>query len=322
MAGSATATAGRAALLDASGVRAGVIHAPVTPFDSDGGLDLDRYTQVITFHRAHGAGAFALPLDVGEGPSLRESERIALVQHAVAHADGAPVIADVSHSGTIRASALAAQAEQAGASAVMLTTPYYYRPPEPQLVEHFQAVASATTLPVLLHSAPRNHLHNPSVTLGMAATLITTAPNIVGIVDGSKHWISFGRMRRETNERDPDFVLLTDVEYLTTSVPLGGDGALSPLSGIAPRLIADLHEAVRRQDYNGARDLQQRVGGLWMLVSEVSLPASVKAAMALLGRDTGPPRLPNVPVAGDRLERLREGLVALGILGHEPEGWA
>lgn len=322
MAGDVQTILDREAFVAAGGVKAGVIHAPVTPFGSNGELDLDRFAQVLAFHRSHGAPAFALPLDVGEGPSLREAERMALVEHALAHADGAPVIADVSHSGSDRAAAAAAHAEQAGASAVMLTTPYYYRPPEAQLIEHFETVATATALPVVLRSSPRTHLHHPAVTLGMARELMMRAPNIVGIVDGSKNWISFQGLRRQTLERDPDFALLTDAEYMTSSVPLGGNGVLSPLSGIAPRLIADLHEAVRRQDYNGARDVQHRVGALWVLVNKGSLPANVKASMALLGRDTGPPRLPNLPVEGDRLQQLRDGLVALGILGQEPEGWA
>lgn len=323
MAGEAllTSTRDSAELVAGLGVHDGLVHAPVTPFDSDRNVDLGALERVLRFHAAHAPGAVVLPMDIGEGPSLRPEERLAVVERAVDVLGGIPVIADVSQSGTILGANLAHDVERAGASAISLTTPYYWRPPEKEVIEHFRQVADATSLPVFLHNSPKTHSQGASVSHRMLEQLLASSPNIVGVLDGSRNWTHFTTLRRITWEADPSFVVLTDAEYLSSSMVLGGNGGISQLSGIAPRLVAELYRICRSKDYHGARELQHKAGRLWLVLNQGSLPANVKAAMSIMGRDVGIPRKPNLPLRPEALDKLRAELIDLEILGTEPEGW-
>ncbi|NND49880.1 MAG: 4-hydroxy-tetrahydrodipicolinate synthase, partial [Rhizobiales bacterium] len=134
----------------------GLIHAPLTPFDTDGRIDFDTYARTIAFHIANGADALALPMHAGEAVSLPDVQKRELIAFAVKQAGATPVIAHASDSGTSIAADLARAAEQAGAAAIVTTTPYYWTPPASMLVEHFAQVANATSLPFYVHNAPED----------------------------------------------------------------------------------------------------------------------------------------------------------------------
>lgn len=312
------------AIVEATGINNGLVHSPVTPFDDSGDIDFDLFGKVLDFHAAHQPGAVAIPMDAGERFSLRDEERKELVQYAVDRIGGTtPVIADVTHVGSGIAASFAAHAQKVGAKGVLLTTPYFQRPPEHMMLEHFRQIASATKLAVLLHSSPRTHKGDVRITQEMVATLMEDCPNIVGYIDGEMYWVTFTWLRRYTLQEDPNFLMFPDAEYLTTSMPIGANGSISPISAIAPNLTGELYRACRDKDYFGARETQYRVSQLSQLIRNgASLPANLKAAMALMGRPVGRPRQPNLPLPQEAIDNFRAELTSQNIIGHEPEGWS
>src|SRR3974390_1467858 len=130
-------------------------HSPVTPFSHEGAIDFELYGRLIDFHSENGAQSLALPMHAGESVSLRDDERRRLVEFAIAHVKGRrPVIAHVSEAGTGMAAALARHAREAGAAAVVATTPYYWTPPAAMVIEHFSQIGSAVKIPFLVYNAP------------------------------------------------------------------------------------------------------------------------------------------------------------------------
>ena len=311
------------AIVEATGINNGLVHSPVTPFDDSGDIDFDLFGKVLDFHAAHQPGAVAIPMDAGERFSLRDEERKTLVEYAVDRiGKTTPVIADVTHVGSGIAASFAAHAQKVGAKGVLLTTPYFQRPPANMMLEHFRQIAAATDLAVLLHSSPRTHKGEVRITQDMVATLMEDCPNIAGYIDGEMYWVTFTWLRRYTLQEDPNFLMFPDAEYLTTSMPIGGNGSISPVSAIAPKLTGELYRACREKDYFGARENQYRVSQLSQLMRNgASLPANIKAAMAVLGRPVGRPRQPNLPLPQAAVNDLRAELTSMNIIGHEPEGW-
>src|ERR1700730_198311 len=122
----------------------GLVHTPVTPFSRERSIDFPLYGKLIDFHIGNAAQALALPMHAGESVSLTDRERRHLIEFAIAHVKGrTPVIAHVSETGTSLAVALARHAQQAGATAIIATTPYYWTPPPAMRIEHFFQIGTA-----------------------------------------------------------------------------------------------------------------------------------------------------------------------------------
>jgi 4-hydroxy-tetrahydrodipicolinate synthase len=299
----------------------GVIAAPVTPFDDDLRVDTGTLERVCDFQIRHGADAIGLPLHTAESLNLSMHEREQVVQRAVkACAGRVPVLAHVSMPGTGQVIELARRAEAAGASAVIVVTPYHWRPSPAELLAHFTAVAGAVTISVLGYNFPGR--------LGVALTpdlleeLIDRCQNFTGVKDASYDMQSFTEACRRTAARRPGFSMFTGVEYLLTSMPVGGAGCFSPASAIAPRLVRGLYDSCLAGDFETARAAQHRASALWHLLRETGYPASVKAAMTLYGRPAGGVRLPLLDPGPAAVARLSQGLGQLGLLDSEPHGWS
>src|SRR6185503_9441571 len=133
----------------------GLVHTPVTPFTRDRAINWELYGKLLDFHLANGAEALALPMHVGESVSLSDAEQRKLTAFAVERVKGrVPIIAHVSDAGTSVAASRAVNAQQAGARAVVMTTPYYWTPPPGMLLEHFAQVGAAVTVPFYVWFAP------------------------------------------------------------------------------------------------------------------------------------------------------------------------
>jgi dihydrodipicolinate synthase/N-acetylneuraminate lyase len=298
----------------------GVIGAPVTPFTSANTIDLDITERLCDFLVAHGVHALALPLHTGESLNLTAVERRSLVECAVSAAGGrVPVYAHVSLPGTDQVIELAQHAEKAGAAAVIVVTPYHWRPPRAALLAHFTAVARAISIDVVAYNFPGRL--GVVVDADLLAELIGRCGNFAGVKDASYDMQSFTQACARTSALRPGFAMLTGVEYLLTSMPVGGTGCFSPAAAIAPGLVMSLYEACRADDTGRARPLQYRASALWHLLRETGYPASVKAAMAIFGRPAGGVRLPLLDLDPAAAERLSQGLAELGLLDTEPHGW-
>ncbi len=294
-----------------------MIGAPVTPFTPDDRLDTDALESLCDYLVASGVHGVALPLHTGESLNLTMAERRLAVERAVAAVDArVPVLVHVSMPGTNETVELARHAEQAGAEAVISVTPYHWRPPRQGLIEHFQAVAAAVSIGVLAYNFPSRL--GVSVTPDIIEELLDTAPNFIGVKDASYDMQSFTEACRRSAARRPGFAMLTGVEYLLPSMPLGGAGCFSPAACIAPELVLELYNACRVGDLDRARELQYRASALWHLLRDCGYPASVKAALALLGRPVGGVRLPLRNLDSAATDRLAQGLDELGVLRTGP----
>src|SRR5947209_4516840 len=132
-----------------------VLTATVTPFDTDGGVDLDRYQELCAFLVDNGSDGVVVNGTTGEAPTLSEGERVALIRAALeAIGDRASVVAGTGTNSTAHSIELTRQAQEAGAHAALVVTPYYNKPPQRAIVEHFKAVAAATELPVVAYNIP------------------------------------------------------------------------------------------------------------------------------------------------------------------------
>lgn len=298
----------------------GVIGTPVTPFTEANEVDLPVLEASCGFLLSHGSTGLALPMHTGESLNLSMAERKSLVEAAVGAADGAvPVLAHVSLPGTDQVVELAQHAEKAGAAGVIVVTPYHWRPPREALLAHYTAVAQSVSVAVLAYNFPSRL--GVGLDAGLLTELIARCPNFAGVKDASYDMQSFTEACARTSAARPGFAMLTGVEYLLTSMPVGGAGCFSPSAIIAPRLVRALYEACRAGDIAAARPLQHRASGLWHLLRETGYPASVKAAMAIFGRPAGGVRLPLLDLDEAATRRLRDGLAELGLLESEPHGW-
>lgn len=300
---------------------AGVIGAPVTPLTAANSVDHDTLELICEFLIGQGVHGLALPLHTGESLNLSITERKALVETAVHVASGrVPVFAHVSLPGTDQVIELAQHAEKAGAAAVIVVTPYHWRPPRPGLLAHYTAVARAVSVDVLAYNFPSRL--GVGLDADLLAELIGLCGNFAGVKDASYDMQSFTEACARTSVLRPGFAMLTGIEYLLTSMPVGGAGCFSPSAAIAPRLVTSLYEACRDGAIDRARPLQYRASALWHLLRETGYPASVKTAMAMFGRPAGGVRLPLLDLDTAAAERLRRGLADLGLLDSEPHGWA
>ena len=139
----------------------GLVHAPITPFTSDLKIDFGLFEKVIEFHLNNGAQALALPMHTGESVSLSDAEQRKLLEFTIKQVKGrVPVIAHVSDAGTRIAANRARHAQDAGAAAVIATTPYYWTPPPAMVLEHFAQIGSAVSIPFFVFHTPAGAEHD------------------------------------------------------------------------------------------------------------------------------------------------------------------
>jgi 4-hydroxy-tetrahydrodipicolinate synthase len=298
----------------------GLVHTPLTPFSADGGIDFDLYGTMIDFHLRHGAQMLAVPMHAGESVSLTDTERRALMTFAVARADQrAAIIAHVSDAGTGIAAALAKHAEAAGAAAVVATTPYYWTPPPAMVLQHFVQIGAAVDLPFLVLNAP-DDMAGSRINADLAQKLIAKLPNFAGVVDSSLDWQFMIELLTDASRERPDFKLLAGTELMVSAGAIGASGLFSPLAVVAPKLIGELFDLCRAQEFAKARPLQEEVAALRQILKPGGV-AALKAAARAMDRDCGSPRPPLLPLDSQAAKKLAADIVALPRLAAEPRGW-
>ena len=298
----------------------GLIHAPVTPFATDGRIDYATYGSLIDFHLRQGAEALALPLHAGESVSLTDAERRELLEFALRQVNGrVPVIAHASQSGTAIAAALARHAAEAGAAAVVATTPYYWTPPAGMLLEHFAQIGREAGIPLFVYNSP-GEMGGVKVTTDLALKLIDRLDSFAGVIDASLDWQFMIEVLSSARRVRPDFQLLTGVEYPISAGAIGAEGMISPLAGIAPVAVRSLWELCRKERYAEARPLQEAIAALRQAVKPTGV-AGLKGGLRIMGRECGQPRPPLDPLGVADQETLATQIGAIDALRAEPRGW-
>lgn len=285
----------------------GAICALVTPF-RNGVVDEEAFRRHVDWVINEGVRGVVPCGTTGESPTLAEAERHRLIRACVEAASGrVPVIAGVGTNCTATTIRQARTAEEAGADGVLAVTPYYNRPSQEGLCQHFEALAQIVPLPILLYNVPsRCGVELESASLDR----LVEQPNIVGLKDAS------GDLARalDLSRRLPrDFLLLSGDD--ATSLDFngaGGRGCISVVANVAPRLYTAMQEASLAGDIETARDCRRQLEPLIAALGRETNPGPVKYALSLTRRGFSPElRLPLVPVRPDTAVAIRRALDGL-----------
>lgn len=298
----------------------GLMHVPVAPFTPDNKLDFDTYAKHIDFSIRHGASSLCVVLHLAESLNLSGEERKELAKASVEVAAGrVPVIVNVSTPGTDQAIDLARHAESIGADAVIAIAPYYWKPSQEAIGEHFGAIMSATALPFMGYNSPAL-MDGIGISPGLLIRLMERFEQFIGLKEASHNFETFIELRRASVLVRNDFGLILGIEYILPAITLGGVGTMSIFGAVVPRLANRLLEATAKGRLDEARPLQDTMSYLWQL-GKVDYPAPIKAMMEIMGRPVGGTRLPIRTVTSEKKRFLAAELERLGLLASEPMGW-
>lgn len=259
----------------------------VTPFDSQLNLDRDRLCQLADFLLAQGSDALVAVGTTGESPTLTHAEKVEIYQTLAQHLKGrAPLIAGTGSYSTAEAVSLSQAAEQAGANALLVVNPYYNKPSQEGLYQHFSAVAQAVDIPVILY----NHPGRTGVALSVETVCrLAEQANIVAIKDSSGDLIFLSELRR----RLPELVIYSGDDPLTLPIlAIGGQGVISVASHVAGREIKAMLQAFASGQQEEALRLHLALLPLARVLFCAPSPSPTKAALALCDMPVGGVRLP------------------------------
>src|ERR1700686_654535 len=215
----------------------GVMQSPVTPLKDDFSLDLPKFERLLDFHVRAGAPAISWPHHKGESLNLTIDERKLFAEAAVKVVAGRiPVTIHVSALAVEDTFALARHAQDIGADGILAITPYVWAPTRQAIHDYFTRLCTSIELPVLSYNSP-SYLAGVEITGELMARLIERLPNFVGVKEATSNSEKFLEISRAALKLRPDFAMLTGVESLLPSVPLGGVGSYSGASSICPHLF-------------------------------------------------------------------------------------
>ena len=281
----------------------GTCTAVVTPF-TDRGVNYDVLAALLDRQLAAGVEAVVLCGTTGEAAAMTEAEQLAVIRWGADYLRGRmTVIAGTGSNCTAHAVDLSRAAEEAGADAVLVVTPYYNKATPRGLILHYTAVADAVGIPVIAYNVPSR----TGVDLPLSVCEALSAhPNINGVKEASGDLAKISRILGRFGE---DFHVWSGNDDQNVPIlSLGGQGVISVLSNVCPGEIHDMVSAAHRGDFRAAAAEQNRLMPLIdALFCEVN-PIPVKAALDLLGFDVGTPRLPLCPMEPEHLSRLRAAL--------------
>ncbi len=298
----------------------GVMQSPVTPLKDDFSPDLATFERLLDFHVRTSGTAISWPHHKGESLNLTNAERKRFAEVAVKTVAGrVGVSIHVSALSVEDTLDLARHAQKIGADAIIAITPYFWNPSREALYQHFVRLGTSIDLPLIAYNSP-GYLSGVEIDGELVARLIERLPNFIGMKEASFNSEKFLEIARAALALRPDFALVTGVEYLLPSVPLGGVGSYSSAGAICPGLCNRAFNACIAGDWERARELQYKLSRLWLLFRD-QYPSSLKGGMVMMGRPVGPTRPPLPTATRERREYIRAQLEELGILETEPHGW-
>jgi 4-hydroxy-tetrahydrodipicolinate synthase len=287
-----------------------VITAMVTPFREDRAVDLDGAQELASWLVDNGSDAVVVAGSTGESPTLTYKEKAELFR-AVGDAirGRGKLICGTGTYSTAETIELTQAAEDAGADGLLVVTPYYNKPPQRGLVAHFEHVAEATELPVILYNIPGR-----TATRIEHETLMQLAArsNIVAVKDSTGDFQAISRLIAEAPE---GFEVYSGDDWATFGyVCLGAVGIVSVASHLVGPQIRQMIELIETGDVPAARKIHEALSPLFNALFVTSNPIPVKAALEMVGRPCGEPRLPLVPATFQERERVRKALEDAGLL--------
>ncbi|WP_413993613.1 4-hydroxy-tetrahydrodipicolinate synthase [Labrys okinawensis] len=287
----------------------GSLTALVTPF-RDGALDEKGFRDLIDWQIAEGTSGLVPVGTTGESPTLSHAEHRQAVEICISQVKGrVPVIPGAGSNNTVEAIDLARHAEKAGADAVLVVTPYYNKPTQEGLYQHFKAVNDAINIPIFIYNIPPRSVVDMSVE---TMKRLYELKNIVGVKDATGN---LARVSQQRQQLGPDFIQLSGEDMTALAFnAAGGQGCISVVSNIAPRLCAQLQDATLRGDYAAALEIQDRLIPLHAATFLEPGLAGAKCGLAILGRVKEEVRLPLLPVTEGARGQIKQAMVHAGLL--------
>ena len=288
----------------------GAFVAIVTPF-IDGQIDEQGLIDLIEFHIANGTHGIVPCGTTGESATMTHEEHHRVVNLTVKTVNGrVPVVAGSGSNSTAEAIELTRHAKGAGVDGVLMVSPYYNRPSQEGLYQHYKAVAEAVDVPIILYNVPSRTSSN---VLPATVARLAEIDNIVGIKEATG---SLNQVSEVVMLCPNDFAVLSGDDFTSmATVLVGGTGVISVTSNVAPRDMADMMEAALAGDVAKANQIHYKMFPLFQAMFYDSNPVPAKKSLELMGKiKSGTPRLPLYSIGDDNLARLKAALSAYGLI--------
>jgi 4-hydroxy-tetrahydrodipicolinate synthase len=287
----------------------GSFTALVTPL-KNGSVDEKAFRDLVDWQIAEGTSGLVPVGTTGESPTLSHDEHNHVVEWCVQQAGGrVPVVAGAGSNSTQEAVQLAKHAEKAGADAVLVVTPYYNKPTQEGMYQHFKAINDAIGIPILIYNIPPRSVIDMSVD---TMKRLYELKNIAGVKDATAN---MARVSQQRAACGPDFNQMSGEDITALGfMAHGGHGCISVTSNVAPRLCAEFQAACLRGDFAAALKVQDKLAPLHINLFVETSPAPVKYAMSLIGKCSENVRLPMVPASDKARSAVREAMVHAGLI--------
>ncbi len=287
----------------------GSFTALVTPF-KNGSLDEKAFRELVEWQIDEGTNGLVPVGTTGESPTLSHDEHKLVVEWCIDQAKGrVPVIAGAGSNSTAEAIELSQHAERAGADAVLVVTPYYNKPTQEGLYQHYKAIDDAIGIPIIIYNIPGRSIVDMSVD---TMARLYALKNIAGVKDATANMARVTQQRAAMGE---DFNQMSGEDITALGfMAHGGHGCISVTSNVAPRLCAEFQSACLKGDFAAARKLQDKLAPLHIDLFVETSPAPIKYAMSLIGKCANTVRLPMVPASEKAQAAVRQAMVHAGLL--------
>ena len=287
----------------------GSFTALVTPF-KNGSVDEHAFRNLVDWQIAEGTNGLVPVGTTGESPTLSHEEHRQVVEWCIDQAkERVPVIAGAGSNSTREAVALAEHAEAAGADAVLVVTPYYNKPTQEGMYQHFKAINDAIDIPIIIYNIPARSVIDMSVD---TMKRLFELENIAGVKDATANIARVSQQRAAMGE---GFNQLTGEDATALGfMAHGGHGCISVTANVAPRLCAEFQGACLRGDYAAALKLQDKLMPLHQNLFIETSPAPIKYALSLLGKIADTVRLPMVSLSDKSKAAVRDAMVHAGLM--------
>ncbi|HDX9587574.1 TPA: 4-hydroxy-tetrahydrodipicolinate synthase [Bacillus pseudomycoides] len=276
--------------------------AMVTPFDKNGNIDFAKTTKLVNYLIDNGTTSIVVGGTTGESPTLTSEEKVALYRHVVSVVDKrVPVIAGTGSNNTHASVELTKKAEEEGVDAIMLVAPYYNKPSQEGMYQHFKTIAESTKLPIMLYNVPGRSIVQISVD---TVVRLSQIPNIVAIKDAGGDVLTMTEIIEKT---DADFAVYSGDDGLTLpAMAIGAKGIVSVASHIIGNEMQDMIAAFQTGDMKTAQKFHQLLVRVTNALFMAPSPTPVKTALQIVGLDVGSVRLPLLPLTEEERTQLLE----------------